>query len=187
MERFHWVQHRCRQLLEGDSERGWYSAPDGLPNKGSLDAQSSSRRVSGKRRTVHARHGPHRQDYEAVSRSYKGNAIQTTKYSILTFIPMNLFQQFHRSDCYWCKSYKKLRKYIFFLFSVHTIISIKAFLLCIHILIIHMNYWFNFFHKLRTKYPCGWLPQSIKVLHARALLYGFVYSGSLPPSKGVWG
>uniref|UniRef100_A0A8C6S8Z0 P-type ATPase N-terminal domain-containing protein n=1 Tax=Neogobius melanostomus TaxID=47308 RepID=A0A8C6S8Z0_9GOBI len=28
-------------------------------------------------------------------RSYKGNAISTTKYSPLTFIPMNLFQQFH--------------------------------------------------------------------------------------------
>ncbi|XP_076604727.1 phospholipid-transporting ATPase VD [Chaetodon auriga] len=90
MERLHWVQHRCRQLLEGNSGQGWYSAPDGLPNK------SSPHRVSGKRRTVFARHGPHQQEFEAVSKSYKGNAIHTTKYSLLTFIPMNLFQQFHR-------------------------------------------------------------------------------------------
>uniref|UniRef100_A0A8C4HAV4 Phospholipid-transporting ATPase n=1 Tax=Dicentrarchus labrax TaxID=13489 RepID=A0A8C4HAV4_DICLA len=97
MERLHWVQHRCRQLLAGDSGRGWYSAPDGLPNKSSLDAHSSPHRVIGKRRTVFARHGPHQQEYEAVYKSYKGNAIRTTKYSLLTFIPMNLFQQFHRT------------------------------------------------------------------------------------------
>ncbi|XP_035529644.1 probable phospholipid-transporting ATPase VD [Morone saxatilis] len=97
MERLHWVQHRCRQLLAGDSGRGWYSSPDGLPNKSSLDAHSSPHRVIGKRRTVFARHGPHQQEYEAVSKSYKGNAIRTTKYSLLTFIPMNLFQQFHRA------------------------------------------------------------------------------------------
>lgn len=114
MERFHWVQHRCRQLLEGDLERGSYSAPDGLSNEGSLDAHSPSRKISGKRRTVYARHGPHQQEYEGVSKSYKGNAIQTTKYSILTFIPMNLFLQFHRSDC-WSKSYTRNEwKYVFF-------------------------------------------------------------------------
>uniref|UniRef100_A0A3Q3AVL2 Phospholipid-transporting ATPase n=1 Tax=Kryptolebias marmoratus TaxID=37003 RepID=A0A3Q3AVL2_KRYMA len=96
MERFHWVQHRCRQLLNGDSGRGWYSAPDGLPDKNYVDAHSSPQRVGGKRRTVLARHGPYQQEHEAVSKKYKGNAIRTTKYSLLTFIPMNLFQQFHR-------------------------------------------------------------------------------------------
>ncbi|XP_059208889.1 probable phospholipid-transporting ATPase VD [Centropristis striata] len=96
MERFHWVQHRCRQLL-GNSGGGWYSAPDGLPNKTSLEAHSSPQRVRGRRRTVIARHGPHQQDYEEVSKSCKGNAIRTTKYSLLTFIPMNLFQQFRRA------------------------------------------------------------------------------------------
>uniref|UniRef100_A0A3P9PCQ2 Probable phospholipid-transporting ATPase VD n=2 Tax=Poecilia reticulata TaxID=8081 RepID=A0A3P9PCQ2_POERE len=91
MERFHWVRHRCRQLLAVDSERGWYSPPDGLPSK------SSPHRVSGRRRTVLARHGPHQQEYEAMSKKYKGNGIRTTKYTLLTFIPMNLFQQFHRA------------------------------------------------------------------------------------------
>ncbi|XP_042243746.1 probable phospholipid-transporting ATPase VD [Thunnus maccoyii] len=97
MERLHWVQHRCRQLLAGDSGRGWYSAPDGLPNKSSLDPHSSPHRCSGKRRTVFARHGPHQKEYQAISKDYKVNAIRTTKYSLLTFIPMNLFQQFHRA------------------------------------------------------------------------------------------
>ncbi|XP_028252087.1 phospholipid-transporting ATPase VD isoform X2 [Parambassis ranga] len=89
MERFHWVQHRCRQLLAGDS--GWYSAPTGLHSR------SSQHRDSGKRRTVFARHGPHQEDYEAVCKNFRTNAIRTNKYSLLTFIPMNLFQQFHRA------------------------------------------------------------------------------------------
>ncbi|XP_024120501.1 probable phospholipid-transporting ATPase VD [Oryzias melastigma] len=90
MESFHWVQHRCRQLLSTDSSRGWYSAPAGSANK------SSSQGPSGKRRTVFACHGPLQQQYEALPKKYQGNAICTTQYSLLTFIPMNLFQQFHR-------------------------------------------------------------------------------------------
>ncbi|XP_054861662.1 probable phospholipid-transporting ATPase VD isoform X1 [Amphiprion ocellaris] len=97
MERFHWLQHRCQQLLAGDSGQGWYSVPDGLPNKSSLDTHNSQRRFKGKRRTVFACQGPHQQEFKAVSKNYKGNAIRTTKYSLLTFIPMNLFQQFHRA------------------------------------------------------------------------------------------
>ncbi|KAM7404152.1 hypothetical protein PAMA_004537 [Pampus argenteus] len=97
MERLHWVQHRCRQLLAGDSGRGWYSASDGLPNKSFLDCHSSPQRCGGKRRMVLACHGPHQQEYQAISKDYKSNAIHTTKYSLLTFIPMNLFQQFYRA------------------------------------------------------------------------------------------
>ncbi|CAB1451863.1 unnamed protein product [Pleuronectes platessa] len=97
MERLHWVRHRCRTLLAGNPEGGWHSAPDDLPNKSFLDAHCSLHRVRGKRRSVFARHGPHRQEYDTFSKSYKGNAIRTTKYRLLTFIPMNLFQQFHRA------------------------------------------------------------------------------------------
>ncbi|XP_067351598.1 probable phospholipid-transporting ATPase VD isoform X2 [Channa argus] len=97
MERLHWVQHRCQRLLARDWRRGWYSAPDGIPNKSSQDANCSPCRVNGKHRTVFARHGPQQHEYEAVSKSYKGNAIRTTKYSLLTFIPINLFEQFHRA------------------------------------------------------------------------------------------
>ncbi|XP_063355735.1 probable phospholipid-transporting ATPase VD isoform X2 [Pelmatolapia mariae] len=95
MERLRWVQHRCRQLLAGDSRRGWYS--DGLPNSSLLNTHSPRGRVCGKQRTVFPRNGLHQQDYERVSRNYKSNAISTTKYTLLTFIPMNLFEQFHRA------------------------------------------------------------------------------------------
>ncbi|KAG7509662.1 putative phospholipid-transporting ATPase VD [Solea senegalensis] len=97
MERLHWVWHRCQTLMGRESGQGWYSSTDGLPNKNSLDTQCSPHRVSGKRRTVFAHQGPHQHEYEAVSKNYKGNAIRTTKYRLLTFIPMNLFQQFRRA------------------------------------------------------------------------------------------
>ncbi|XP_039905065.1 probable phospholipid-transporting ATPase VD isoform X2 [Simochromis diagramma] len=94
MERLRWVQQCCRQLLAGDSRRGWYS--DGLSNSSLLNTHSPRGRVCGKQRTVFPRNGRHQQDYERVSRNYKSNAISTTKYTFLTFIPMNLFEQFHR-------------------------------------------------------------------------------------------
>ncbi|XP_068195693.1 phospholipid-transporting ATPase VD isoform X2 [Antennarius striatus] len=97
MERLHWVQHRCQQLLDGDSRRGWYSAPDGFPNKSPFEAHNSPQKAPGKQRMVLAHHGPHQEEYEAISKTFKDNAIRTTKYSLLTFIPMNLFQQFHRA------------------------------------------------------------------------------------------
>lgn len=97
MEQLQWVRHRCRQLLTGDSGRGWYSASEGPSGKSPLDPHSSPHRLSGKRRRVFALHGPHQQEYESISKGYKGNAIRTTKYTLLTFIPMNLFEQFHRA------------------------------------------------------------------------------------------
>ncbi|XP_034419250.1 probable phospholipid-transporting ATPase VD [Cyclopterus lumpus] len=97
MERLHWVQHRCREMLPERSGRSSYSSPDGLPSKSSRDTHSSPQRDRGRRRTVFARHRPPRHESEAIFKSYKSNAICTTKYSLLTFIPMNLFQQFHRA------------------------------------------------------------------------------------------
>ncbi|XP_047466409.1 probable phospholipid-transporting ATPase VD [Mugil cephalus] len=96
MEWFHQVQHRCRQLLAEDSGRGPSSFSDDMPNKSSRDTHRSSHRVSANLRTVFSFHGPHQREHEAISKNFKGNAIRTTKYSLLTFIPMNLFQQFHR-------------------------------------------------------------------------------------------
>ncbi|KAM9354543.1 phospholipid-transporting ATPase VD [Pholidichthys leucotaenia] len=86
MERLHWVRHRCQRLLVGDLGQGWYS----------LYARHSPQSGSVKRRTVFARHGPHQHECKALSKNYGGNAIRTTKYTLLTFIPVNLFQQFHR-------------------------------------------------------------------------------------------
>uniref|UniRef100_A0A4W5PM14 Phospholipid-transporting ATPase n=1 Tax=Hucho hucho TaxID=62062 RepID=A0A4W5PM14_9TELE len=91
----HWVRHRWQQLVAAESGRGRYSAPDALPTKSSPKLHNAQR-LNGKRRTVIAHHGPHQHEYDSVSKGCQGNGIRTTKYSLLSFIPMNLFQQFHR-------------------------------------------------------------------------------------------
>uniref|UniRef100_A0A9J8C8G7 Phospholipid-transporting ATPase n=1 Tax=Cyprinus carpio carpio TaxID=630221 RepID=A0A9J8C8G7_CYPCA len=88
MERLYWVRHRCLQLISTDRRRGWYSSPSSLPPKSSLDAQDPLfQRHSGKRRVVVSRCGPHQADR---------NKVRTTKYTFLSFIPKNLFEQLHR-------------------------------------------------------------------------------------------
>ncbi|CAL8298624.1 unnamed protein product [Boreogadus saida] len=94
MERLQWLGQRCQQMVDQGGARGWYSAPDGPLGAGGCPA--TCRLESGKRRTVIARRGPYQAEYRAISREYQGNAIRTTKYSLLTFIPINLFQQFRR-------------------------------------------------------------------------------------------
>ncbi|CDQ56102.1 unnamed protein product [Oncorhynchus mykiss] len=94
MEQIHWVRHRWQQLVAAESGRGRYSAPDAVPTKSSPKLHSAQ--LTGKRRTVIARHGPYQHEYDSVSKGCQDNGIRTTKYSLLSFIPMNLFQQFHR-------------------------------------------------------------------------------------------
>ncbi|XP_073211990.1 phospholipid-transporting ATPase VB isoform X4 [Lepidochelys kempii] len=49
-------------------------------------------------------------DWEKVSRFYSGNGIQTTKYTLLSFLPRNLFEQFHRKESdYVEKCWKDVR------------------------------------------------------------------------------
>uniref|UniRef100_A0A8C1RJF2 Phospholipid-transporting ATPase n=1 Tax=Cyprinus carpio TaxID=7962 RepID=A0A8C1RJF2_CYPCA len=98
MERLYWVRHRCLQLISTDRRRGWYSSPSSLPPKSSLDAQDPLfQRHSGKRRVVVSRCGPHQAEYHSFSKGFQDNSIRTTKYTLISFIPMNLFQQFHRA------------------------------------------------------------------------------------------
>ncbi|KAL6088197.1 hypothetical protein STEG23_000714, partial [Scotinomys teguina] len=47
-------------------------------------------------RVVYPNNGVYHQDWKKVSRKYPGNSICTTKYTLLTFLPQNLFEQFHR-------------------------------------------------------------------------------------------
>uniref|UniRef100_A0A8C4RLT1 Phospholipid-transporting ATPase n=1 Tax=Erpetoichthys calabaricus TaxID=27687 RepID=A0A8C4RLT1_ERPCA len=51
----------------------------------------------GKCRTVLPCLGDACDDYGNISKSYMNNTIRTTKYTLLNFIPMNLFEQFHRA------------------------------------------------------------------------------------------
>ncbi|XP_048855511.1 phospholipid-transporting ATPase VD-like [Brienomyrus brachyistius] len=97
MESLRWVQHRCRRLLFPESGLSWYSPADSPPQKNrTTSGDSPAYKPAGKRRMVIARHGPYQDEYCSISKGYQGNRIRTTKYTILSFIPMNLFEQFHR-------------------------------------------------------------------------------------------
>ncbi|KAG5848231.1 hypothetical protein ANANG_G00096250 [Anguilla anguilla] len=94
MERLRQVQWR---LLPSESGRGWYTTPP-VPSKSAPGpADPPVHKIPGKRRIVIARHGPYHDEYHAISKGYQGNAIRTTKYTLINFIPMNLFEQFHRA------------------------------------------------------------------------------------------
>ncbi|XP_061651699.1 probable phospholipid-transporting ATPase VD isoform X4 [Phyllopteryx taeniolatus] len=62
----------------------------------SEESHISPEKCSMKRRTIIVGQGPYQQEHRDIVKGYKGNIIHTTKYSLLTFIPINLFQQFHR-------------------------------------------------------------------------------------------
>lgn len=47
-------------------------------------------------RIVFSNNGRQQRGWDQASRFYSGNRIQTTKYTWLTFLPKNLFKQFHR-------------------------------------------------------------------------------------------
>ncbi|KAL2098952.1 hypothetical protein ACEWY4_005432 [Coilia grayii] len=96
MERFHWVRHRWQHLVGLDAGRGWYTPAAPLSTKSPLDAQDAHR-LTGKSRTVVAHCGPNLSEHRSTCKGYQGNRISTTKYSLLSFIPKNLFEQFHRA------------------------------------------------------------------------------------------
>uniref|UniRef100_A0A3B1IWG7 Phospholipid-transporting ATPase n=1 Tax=Astyanax mexicanus TaxID=7994 RepID=A0A3B1IWG7_ASTMX len=98
MERFHLFRNRWQQVSSTETRQDWTTPANSLPSKSDLDPQDHpGHKLSGKRRTVIARYGPYQAEYHNISKGYQGNGIRTTKYTLLSFIPMNLFQQFHRA------------------------------------------------------------------------------------------
>ncbi|KAF5890867.1 putative phospholipid-transporting ATPase VD isoform X1, partial [Clarias magur] len=97
MERFRRFRDRWQQVASTESKQGWTSANDSAISKGDLDQDHTGHRLAGKRRTVVGRYSPYTAEYQSFSKGYQGNNIRTTKYTLLSFIPMNLFQQFHRA------------------------------------------------------------------------------------------
>ncbi|NXO03678.1 AT10B ATPase, partial [Rhinopomastus cyanomelas] len=47
-------------------------------------------------RIVFPDNGRQWKDWKQASMCYSGNKIQTTKYTFFTFLPLNIFEQFHR-------------------------------------------------------------------------------------------
>ncbi|XP_013373547.1 PREDICTED: probable phospholipid-transporting ATPase VD isoform X2 [Chinchilla lanigera] len=96
-EPLQWARYHWRQLMGGrtreDDER--------LYNYSSLLAcggkSSETPKLAGKHRVVIPHLQPFKDEYEKFSGTYMNNRIRTTKYTLLNFVPRNLFEQFHRA------------------------------------------------------------------------------------------
>ncbi|XP_049649675.1 phospholipid-transporting ATPase VD isoform X2 [Accipiter gentilis] len=83
-----WARYRWQRLISTEGREGSSS------NSSNKCYQSS--KTTGKHRVVIPCLGHFKEEYEKVSKQYMNNQIRTTKYTLLNFLPRNLFEQFHR-------------------------------------------------------------------------------------------
>lgn len=96
--RYHW-QRLIGSTNTDDDERPYnYSSLLGCGGK-----SSQTPKVAGRHRVVVPHLRPFKDEYEKFSGTYVNNRIRTTKYTLLNFVPRNLFEQFHRY-CYLFKT-----------------------------------------------------------------------------------
>ncbi|XP_042663631.1 phospholipid-transporting ATPase VD isoform X3 [Tyto alba] len=84
-----WARYRWQRLISAEGREGSSSS-----NSNNKCYQSS--KTIGKHRIVIPCLGHFKEEYEKVSKLYMNNKIRTTKYTLLNFLPRNLFEQFHR-------------------------------------------------------------------------------------------
>ncbi|KAM6313432.1 phospholipid-transporting ATPase VD [Aegotheles albertisi] len=84
-----WARYRWQRLISTEGRGGSSSS-----NPNNKCYQSSA--TIGKHRIVIPCLGHFKEEYEKVSKLYMNNKIRTTKYTLLNFLPRNLFEQFHR-------------------------------------------------------------------------------------------
>ncbi|XP_059966325.1 phospholipid-transporting ATPase VD [Mesoplodon densirostris] len=89
--RYHW------QRLTGGENRDDHERPYSYSSLLACRGKSSQTpRLAGKHRVVVPHLQPFKDEYEKFSGTYVNNRIRTTKYTLLNFVPRNLFEQFHR-------------------------------------------------------------------------------------------
>ncbi|XP_047422990.1 phospholipid-transporting ATPase VD [Sciurus carolinensis] len=96
-EPFQWARYHWQQLMgvrnRDDEERPYnYSSLLACGGK-----SSQTPKLAGKHRVVIPHLWPFKDEYEKFSGTYVNNRIRTTKYTLLNFVPRNLFEQFHRA------------------------------------------------------------------------------------------
>ncbi|KFQ28139.1 putative phospholipid-transporting ATPase VD, partial [Merops nubicus] len=84
-----WARYRWQRLVS--TEGG-----EGSSNSHSSNKCYQSSKTGGKHRIVIPCLGHFKEEYEKLSKLYMNNKIRTTKYTLLNFLPRNLFEQFHR-------------------------------------------------------------------------------------------
>lgn len=83
-----WARYRWQRLISAEGR-------ECSGNDSSSKCYQSSK-TTGKRRIVIPCLGHFKEEYEKVSKLYMNNKIRTTRYTLLNFLPRNLFEQFHR-------------------------------------------------------------------------------------------
>lgn len=92
-----WARYHWQRLMRGphrDEDERPYSYSS-LLACGSKSSQTP--RLAGRHRVVVPHLQPFKEEYEKFSGTYVNNRIRTTKYTLLNFVPRNLFEQFHRA------------------------------------------------------------------------------------------
>ncbi|XP_048220565.1 phospholipid-transporting ATPase VD isoform X2 [Perognathus longimembris pacificus] len=96
-ELLQWTRYNWQWLMGGrtreDDERPYHYSS--LLTCGAKAAQTP--KLAGKHRVVIPHLQCFKEEYERFSGTYVNNRIRTTKYTLLNFVPRNLFEQFHRA------------------------------------------------------------------------------------------
>ncbi|XP_078073117.1 phospholipid-transporting ATPase VD [Mustelus asterias] len=88
-----WARYRWQRMLSTDGRINRYT----LSSVPGWFRPSQPQKTGCKHRLVIPCLAEFTEEYEKVFRNYMTNRIQTTKYTLLNFIPRNLFEQFHRA------------------------------------------------------------------------------------------
>ncbi|XP_027948343.1 probable phospholipid-transporting ATPase VD isoform X2 [Eumetopias jubatus] len=92
-----WARYRWQWLM-GGRNRGEDERPYSYSSLLVCGGRSSrTPKLAGKHRVVVPHLWPFKDEYEKYSGTYMNNRIRTTKYTLLNFVPRNLFEQFHRA------------------------------------------------------------------------------------------
>ncbi|ERE89750.1 putative phospholipid-transporting ATPase VD [Cricetulus griseus] len=96
-ELLQWARHHWHRLMNGrtqDEDERPYNYSSLLVCGGK---SSQTPKPAGKHRVVIPHLQCFKDEYERFSGTYMNNRIRTTKYTLLNFVPRNLFEQFHRA------------------------------------------------------------------------------------------
>ncbi|XP_021510324.2 phospholipid-transporting ATPase VD isoform X1 [Meriones unguiculatus] len=96
-ELLQWARHHWHRLMNGrtqDEDERPYNYSSLLACGGK---SSQTPKPAGKHRIVIPHLQCFKDEYERFSGTYVNNRIRTTKYTLLNFVPRNLFEQFHRA------------------------------------------------------------------------------------------
>ncbi|XP_059700870.1 phospholipid-transporting ATPase VD [Haemorhous mexicanus] len=83
-----WARYRWQRLVSAEGRE--------CSSNNSNSKCYHSSKTTGKHRIVIPCLGRFKEEYEKVSKLYMNNRIRTTRYTLLNFLPRNLFEQFHR-------------------------------------------------------------------------------------------